>query len=367
MPTPVIATTRAMVLATCGAPLVERQLARPQVAPGEALVEVSCCTLCGSDLHAYTGRRPTALPMVLGHEIVGRVSELGPGLPMLDAFGRPLRIGQRVTWALSTSCGRCPTCRRGLPQKCERLVKYGHEPLREGRELLGGLAETCQLVEGTFVVPLPDELDDAVACTASCAGATVASGLRLAEGCRDEVVLVHGAGAVGLYACAMASRAGARAVIAVDVDPARLDLARAFGASHAVRSGDPTLRERVAELSGGRGVDTAFEASGATEAIAEQIQLMATGGVLLLVGSVFPAPSVALDPELVVRRHLTIRGVHSYAPRDLLTAHEFLRSAPELPFERLIGARFPLEAANEAIAEALRGSAPRIALGASQG
>lgn len=351
-----------MVLVGSGEPLVERQLARPVLASGEALVEILCCTLCGSDLHAYSGRRPTPLPTVLGHEIVGRVSELGPGLPMLDGFGRPLRIGQRVTWALSTSCGSCSLCRRGLPQKCERLVKYGHEPLREGRELLGGLADFCQLVEGTFVVPLPDGLDDAVACTASCAGATVACGLRLAEGCRDEVVLVHGAGAVGLYACAMASRAGARAVVAVDVDPARLELALAFGATHALLSGDASLRETVADLSAGRGADTAFEASGATEAIREQLQLLATGGVLLLVGSVFPAPSVALDPELVVRRLLTIRGVHNYAPRDLLGAHEFLRSVPDLPYERLIGARVPLAEADSAFQQALDGSAPRLAI-----
>lgn len=351
-----------MVLASIGEPLVERRLARPALASGEVLVEVLCCTLCGGDLHACTGRRPTPLPTVLGHEIVGRVSELGPGLPMLDGFGRPLREGQRVTWALSTSCGRCSLCRRGLPQKCERLVKYGHEPLREGHELLGGLADSCQLVEGTFVVPLPEDLDAAVACTASCAGATVACGLRLAEGCRDEVVLVHGVGAVGLYACAMAARAGARAVVAVDVDAARLELASAFGASHTVLSGDGSLRETVAGLSDGRGADTAFEASGSTEAIQEQLSLLATGGVQLLVGSVFPAPSVALDPELVVRRLLTLRGVHNYGPRDLLAAHEFLAASPSLPFERLIGDRLPLDQANVGIERALAGSAPRVAI-----
>ncbi|MGC4006498.1 MAG: alcohol dehydrogenase catalytic domain-containing protein [Pirellulales bacterium] len=115
---------------------------------GELLVRVVGCTLCGSDLHSFHGRRGVPTPTVLGHEIVGRIVEFGPDSPRVDLGGAPLNVGDRIVWAVVADCGECFYCRRGLPQKCERSVKYGHEAFRPGRELLGGLADYCLLVAG---------------------------------------------------------------------------------------------------------------------------------------------------------------------------------------------------------------------------
>src|SRR5581483_7521681 len=105
------------------------------------LVRVTGCTLCGSDLHSYAGRRSVAVPTVLGHEILGRIDAFGPSTPRRDFLGQSLAEGDRVTWAIVANCGDCFYCLRGLPAKCQHSVKFGHELLRPGRELTGGLAE----------------------------------------------------------------------------------------------------------------------------------------------------------------------------------------------------------------------------------
>src|SRR5262245_2931038 len=99
----------------------------PEPAGGEVLVRISCCTLCGSDLHTHAGRRSGPVPAVLGHEITGRIEAFGPDAPRTDITGAALAVGDRITWSLVVSCGDCFFCRGDLPQKCERLFKYGHE------------------------------------------------------------------------------------------------------------------------------------------------------------------------------------------------------------------------------------------------
>ena len=159
---------RAAVFTGAGEPLELTELPVPAtLRDGEALVRVTCCTLCGSDLHSYSGDREVLTPTILGHEILGTIEAVG---------GRtPLAIGQRVTWSIAASCGECYFCRNDLPQKCERLFKYGHEQMSEEHPLSGGLATHCHLAPGTTVVEIPSGLPDEVACPANCATATVAA------------------------------------------------------------------------------------------------------------------------------------------------------------------------------------------------
>ncbi len=113
-------TSRAMVFNEPGRPLALRRYGLPQLAEGEVLVRITCCTLCGSDVHTYEGRRSTPLPTVLGHEIIGRVDRLPPGSEVRDYEGVPLTVGDRVTWSVAANCGSCFYCEDGLPQKCEQ-------------------------------------------------------------------------------------------------------------------------------------------------------------------------------------------------------------------------------------------------------
>ena len=326
---------------------------------------MSCCTLCGSDLHTYQGHRSTPTPTILGHEILGRIEALGPGNSVQDYTGRSARVGDRVTWSIVSSCGSCFFCECDLPQKCERLFKYGHQQVTGEHALSGGLAEYCHLAPGSTLIRLPDELSDEVACPVNCATATVAAALRVASGCRDAVILIQGVGMLGLTACAMAHSRGAREVIACDLEPRRLELARRFGATRCVTVTEDTseLSATVEELTSGRGVDLALELCGAASALETGLPLLRTGGRYVLVGAVFPGPPFSASAEMIVRRLLTIQGIHNYAPRDLADAVEFLtRHQHHYPFSELVSDTFSLDQAEEAFQYAIGTRSRRVAV-----
>jgi alcohol dehydrogenase len=329
------------------------------------LVEVLCCTLCGSDLHTFQGHRTTPCPTILGHEIVGRVADLSKADVARDVDGRPLEVGARVSWSVAVSCGECFFCTRGMPQKCERLLKYGHERLSPEHPLSGGLADYCHLARCTAFVRVPDNVPDEIASTANCATATVAAALRVAGDCRGQTVLVLGAGMLGLTTCAMAREAGAADVMAADINATRLAQAQRFGATTAIdvqRDAQP-LREAVSRATNGRGVDLAFEMSGSADATELGIEVLRTGGRAILVGAVYPGRAVQLNGERVVRRLLRIEGIHNYTPADLRTALEFLnRCCTKYPFAELVEGPFSLPDAEQAFRHALSSQAFRVAV-----
>jgi putative phosphonate catabolism associated alcohol dehydrogenase len=336
---------RAMVFHGAGRPLELREFAVSDPVGTEILVRVTGCTLCGSDLHTYEGRRTVPTPSILGHEILGRIEAFGLDAPRVDAGGQPLHTGDRVTWSVIAHCGGCFYCRRELPQKCEKMVKYGHEPLRSG-ELTGGLADFCRLAPGSTVLRLPDALDDSIACPANCATATVAAALRTAGSLADRVILVQGAGLLGLTACAMARSGRVAEVICCDTDRRRLERAEAFGATRLAVPGD--LANVVARATDGHGVDVAVELSGAAEAFEAALPLLRLGGVYVLVGAVFPGRPVSLQVDQVVRRQLSLSGVHNYGPEDLQRAVAFLRDAGEYPFASVVARWLTLAEADAA-------------------
>ena len=338
-----------------------RDVLTPTLRAGEVLVEILGCTLCGSDLHSYTGRREVAVPTVLGHEIVGRVVELGPEAgagPRTTVDGAPLAIGERVVWAVVASCGACDRCERGMPQKCRRGVKYGHAKLAEGREMLGGFGSHCLLLPGTSIVRLPESLPLEVACPAGCATATVAAAIEPAGDLTGRRVGVFGLGMLGLTACAMAREAGAEIVIGLDPEPPRAEQVMAFGATAAGHPEDlPALLGPMAA----DGLDLVLEMSGSPQGVAAAIEAAGIGGCVHLVGSVFPAGCVDLDPEQAVRRLLTIRGLHNYAPRHLEQAVRFLGACHgRYPFADLVAGWRPLGMLEAAFEEALASRCIRL-------
>jgi len=267
----------------------------------------------------------------------------GTGRP-LELRRYPLAIGDRITWSVAARCGSCFFCRDGLPQKCERLFKYGHEPISDRHPLSGGLADYCHLAPGTAICRVPSELSDAVACPANCATATVAAAVRYAGPCAGRVVLIQGAGMLGLTAAAMAGLEGAREVIVCDTVADRLARADRFGATRTAHADDDgsALRAAVEQATSGRGVDVALDLSGAPAAMEAGIDLLRIGGRYVWVGAVFPARPLSVSAETVVRKVLSIQGVHNYAPEDLRKALEFLEHA-QYPFEELIAETFALE------------------------
>jgi alcohol dehydrogenase len=347
-----MSTGRAILFHGPGRPLeaIEAEATAPQ--GRETLSQVTCCTLCASDLHTFTGRRTGPTPTVLGHEIVGRVAAFGPEAPRTDMRGTPLSVGDRVTWSVAASCGLCFFGSAGLRQKCERLIKYGHQQVTRERPFAGGLADYVLLEPGASIVRLPDDLADAIAATASCAGATAAAVVRAGgPAVVGGTVLIFGAGPFGLWACAMSRAAGAADVIVFDPDAFRLERASEYGAT-VVHSLESAVWAAV-EATAGRGADVVLELSGAAPAVRAALTAARVGGTVVLAGTVLPTPPVPLDPEAVVRRLLTIRGVHNYVPTDLSAAVDFLAGPGRtLPFGGLVGRSFPLVDAAAAFAHA---------------
>jgi alcohol dehydrogenase len=219
------------------------------------------------------------------------------------------------------------------------------------------------LVPGTVCFRVPDGVADPVAAPASCATATAAALLRHGGPVAGRAVLVLGAGVLGVTACAMARMAGARAVIVSDLVPACRERALDFGATDAFPAEAEELAAGVREVTGGRGADLVLELAGVAGAVEAGLASARTGGTVVLAGTVAPVGKVGLDPEYVVRRMLTIRGVHNYHPRDLATALGFLAGpGRDFPWQSLVVAKYPLEQAERAFAEAHARPGVRVAV-----
>lgn len=335
-----------------------KEIPIPVPRSGEILVRVESCTLCGSDLHSIEGRRKVPVPTILGHEIIGHIVAFGDNAPRLDADDRPLDPGTRIVWSIVASCGDCFYCKHGLTQKCQRSVKYGHEAFRPGYELLGGLAEYCLLTPGTTIVALNEELPAEVINPCSCATATVCAAFEQSGDLSGQLVCITGAGMLGQTATALAKARGAASVVVVDPDEYRRDQALRFGATHCVAPDQ--MLPLVRELTDGRGADFAVELSGSPNAFEAVWPTLRLGAQFALVGAVFPVPAVPLLMEQLVRRNITLRGVHNYQGQHLLEAVRFLESQPSLPFREMVSLWFPLSQIDDAIAAAKQPSHLRV-------
>ena len=352
-------TVRAAVFVGPDRPLELRTFPLPSPGRGEVLVDIVACTLCGSDVHSYGGRRQVPTPTILGHEILGRIADFGPEAPRTDALGQPLHLGDRVTWAIVASCGQCFYCLRNLPQKCLRGRKYGHQVLSGDDIWHGGLADVCLLVAGTAIFRIPERLPNAVACPANCATATIAAALEAAGDVARQNVLVMGAGMLGLTACAMASAQRADHVLCCDLQATRREHAQRFGASTVCPPEE--LAREVRRLTAGHGVDVVLELTGATSAIESSLEQLRIGGTLVEVGAVFPVPALTLLPEKLVRHQWTLRGIHNYAPRHLAQGVAFLaENFQQFPFEQLVNRWYRLDEAPAALQHAATGECWRV-------
>jgi alcohol dehydrogenase len=343
-----------------------RRYPLPAIARDCILVKVTCCTICGSDVHTWSGRRDSVVPIILGHEIVGTIAAKGDAVTH-DCADQPLAVGDRITWTLMDSCGKCYYCRqKGLMMKCRNLKKYGHDSCEAPPHFVGGFAEYCYLTPGTCVIKLPDTVSDEQAAPANCALATVIAGWE-AGGIRPlENVWIQGAGALGIYAAALAKHYGCGKIIVSDVLDHRLEFVRAFGATDTLNTrgiADSEVVSAVRQLTDGFGVDCVLEVAGSADLISPGLQGLRIGGRLIEIGNSFPDARFSYDACDVVWRRLTLSGVHNYDTRHLQMGIDFLVATnAQFPFEKLVTHRFKLEEINAALQMAASGEAIRVAI-----
>ncbi|GAB5601658.1 zinc-dependent alcohol dehydrogenase family protein [Thermus sp. FJN-A] len=335
--------------------------------PGEVLVEIRAAGLCHSDLSAIDGTRPWPLPMVLGHEAAGVVRALGPGV-------RGLAEGDHVVFSFVPMCGTCRYCASGRPHLCERGVQAN----REGRLLTGarrfylegkplhhhlGVAAFSQYTVAAqeSLVPIPPDVPLERAALFGCAIATgVGAVVNTAKVEEGSSVVVFGLGGVGLAAVMGAVLAGAYPIVAVDLLPAKVELAQALGATHGVVAGEGDAAEAVRELTGG-GADYAFETAGSVEAMLLAYRATRRGGVTVTVGLPHPEKVLSLPAVSLTAEERTLKGSYmgSSNPRRDLPRFLALHRAGRLPVERLLTGTLPLEAINEGFDRLAQGEAVR--------
>jgi threonine dehydrogenase-like Zn-dependent dehydrogenase len=353
-----MAATRSVVLERFGEPVAVR--GADPVADGQLVAEVEYGGVCGTDVHLQAGRLPIRVPLVLGHEGVGRVRTLAPGFER-DALGAPLRVGDRIAWASSIACGACFYCRDAQePTLCERRRIYGiTRP--------GSWTDSLGLEPGTTVVRLGDEQPSAAVIALGCAGPTVVHGLlHIAPPRTGESVVVQGAGPVGLGAAMYAQLAGARPVLVIGAPERRLALAGQLGVGDErmdIDELEPEARlARVRELTSGRGADLVVECTGVPAAVSEALELARPGGRVLVLGQYTDHGPTPLNPHLITRKQLTVLGSWAFSAAHYL---EYVRTLPQLverfALERLI-TPFPLERAEDALAAARAGEVGKAVL-----
>ncbi|CAL9326023.1 2,3-butanediol dehydrogenase [Streptomyces sp. SudanB52_2052] len=290
----------------------------PTPGRGEVLIEVAYCGICGSDLHEYvdgphaipvTKPHPASgvtAPLVLGHEFCGTVVALGPSVT-------DLTIGDRVAVEPNYRCGTCPRCRAGEYNICRH---FGFAGLMGN----GGMAEYAA-IPAYMAHRLPETVSLEQA--ALFEPASVALHALRRAGALPETVAVVGLGPVGLLTVRLAAERNVRRIVAVDVSPARLHRAAGLGATDLVDAGvGEGAGERIRELTGGEGVDVAFEAVGSESALRTCLAATRRGGRVVLVGL---APQVSLDTFALVNNEQSI--VASVGYRD--TYPELIRLVAE--------------------------------------
>ncbi|MBB5133282.1 Zn-dependent alcohol dehydrogenase [Thermocatellispora tengchongensis] len=359
---------RAAVLTEFKAPLEVREVEIADPGPGEVRVRIAASGVCGSDIKAMDGNSPAVrgLPFVLGHESAGVVESTGPGVT-------GVREGDHVIIAMNGPCGRCRSCAAGRFHLCaapERLAAITGT-MRDGSTRIvvdgvgartmigiGSFAEYAVVNEAMCVKIGPDAPPAEMALLACGVVTGVGAVLNVAEVRPGACVLVVGCGGVGLNVVQGAVLAGATTIIAADIAEHKLDLARRFGATHAVLAGED-LAERVGAIVRG-GADYAFDVTGVAGVLGRAMAATRPGGTTVMVGSPPAGDRLSIEPGLLFasRRLMGTQGGDASPARDLpmLAA---LAANGRLDLGGLISERLPLERINEAVDHVRRGTVAR--------
>jgi L-iditol 2-dehydrogenase len=304
------------------------ELPRPEPGPGEVLVRVAACGICGSDVHGYDGSSGRRIPpIVMGHEAAGTVAALGA-----DVKG--LAQGDRVTFDSTVYCGECSHCVRGDVNLCDRRQVLG---VSCGDYRRAGAFAEFVVVPARIVYRLPESLSFAEAAMLE-AVAVAIHAVSLVPVVKGNSALVLGAGTIGLLVQQALRAAGCSRVFVADVDSTRLELSEELGATATLTSGRG-LPQQVQELTRGAGVDIAVEAVGINETIATAIDCVRKGGSVGLVGNI--TPEVTLPLQKVVTRQIRLQGSCASAG-EYPRAIELLSSG-DIRVKPLISAVVPLD------------------------
>jgi S-(hydroxymethyl)mycothiol dehydrogenase len=287
---------RGVVARSKGAPVALETVVVPDPGAGEALVRVQACGVCHTDLHYREGGINDDFPFLLGHEAAGVVEVVGPGVTSVAA-------GDFVVLNWRAVCGECRACRRGRPWYCFATHNATQAmSLADGTPLspalgIGAFAEKTLVAAGQCTKVDARAKPEAVGLLGCGVMAGLGAAMFTGEVTTGDSVAVFGCGGVGCAAVAGARLAGAARVIAVDLDPGKLELARRFGATDVVPAGDVDPVERIRALTGGFGADVCIEAVGNPKVMEQAFYARDLAGTLVQVG--VPTPDMRIDLPMI--------------------------------------------------------------------
>lgn len=268
----------------------------PEITANEVLIQVKDCGICGSDVHGMDGSSGRRIPpLIMGHEAAGVIAELGENV---QGFSE----GERVTFDSTIYCGECYSCRRGQINLCDnrRVLGVSCDDYRQH----GAFAEYVAVPQH-ILYRLPDGVSFEQAAMVEPVSIAFHA-VELTPISLNDTAVVVGSGMIGLLLIQALRIAGCGKIIAVDLDPCKLELASQLGADEILRADQLNVPQAVRELTDNRGAEIAFEVVGNTLALNAAISALKKGGALTLIGNL--SPEVTLPLQVVVTRQIRVQG-----------------------------------------------------------
>ncbi len=329
---------------------------------GYGQMELIASGICGTDLHMHNGKLAVGAPSIIGHEFVGRITDLDKA----EAEKYGLEIGDAVIADIAVPCGECVLCKNGDDANCVNMQVTNGGSIEVAPYLYGGYTEV-NYTPLTNLIKIPESIDPTVAATFACPGPTAIHACCLAEKAgvdlaKINVAIVQGLGPVGIFAVMYLKRMGVKTVYAVTAgnNLKREELAVSLGADkvfNLTREGTENVTKALLSENGGLGVDLCFEASGAPQAVVQGLEILRNRGIYLVPGQYSASGGIEIQPQIITFKALHIIGSSQYSMIDVHKYLEFLDGNPDLhPFIEKLGSKYKVEQINEAIIDAKSGN-----------
>jgi threonine dehydrogenase-like Zn-dependent dehydrogenase len=331
--------------------------------PGGVLARIVLGGVCGSDVHLYDGSAGTIpIPIVLGHEGIGRVEKLGEGVET-DFAGVPLAVGDLIYWAPTALCGRCYACSILEEPPCENAQFFEHAD----KPNWGAFAEWAWISAKMCFYRVDDGVDPAALAALGCALPTVIGGFEHAGGIHlGDSVVVQGAGPVGLSAVLVAGLLGAGEIIVIAGNERRLETAKKLGATHVVSMDGTTPEQRketIYGIVGKQGPRVVFEAAGTLPAFPEGLDLVGDQGLYIIQGLWGAIGNVEVEPRALTIKNVRVVGDSFHRNRHYFQAMKLAgRVQDRFPLADLISHRFPVSGTLEALEAVSSGAATKAVI-----
>jgi len=328
-----------------------RMFPLPDIGPDEGLLKVEMVGVCGSDpgiYHGKKGRKPRPYPIILGHEVVGEVAEIGD----VAARNHGVQKGDRVIIEYAFGCGHCEACLKGNYTRCESNLCYGSMiSCKDPPHLWGGYAEYMYIHPRAMVHKISKDLPTEAAILVSATLGNAIRWLRQKGGVSigDNVVIL-GPGQQGLGGVIVARESGACNVVIAgrSVDETRLALAKEFGATHCCNIDEENLLELVSEITGGKMADIVMDTTGNPQGLIASLDLVGSGGTIIVPGLYGMDKEIPLIMDKVVYKEVRILGVFSQDVSSVIPAIKLAESR-KYPLEKMVTHYFTLEDAERAV------------------